>query len=192
MLAFFTIDREVHSNDKKLKSKICLVPIGQVDSEILHYTQKELEKRFSVEINIGKRLKNPDYAYKKKRNQFYSDQILEEIYKLRLLECDRVLGVVDVDLYVPERTFVFGKAHLVKKVAVISLTRLRQEFYGLPEDLDLYKKRVITEAVHEIGHIYGLRHCKNSNCVMFLSNTLGDTDQKGPFFCSDCKKDHKS
>ncbi|ODS32583.1 MAG: peptidase [Candidatus Scalindua rubra] len=110
------------------------------------------------------------------------------IHDLGLSEYDRILGIVDIDLYVPELTFVFGEADIAKKVAVISLTRLRQEFDDLPENLTLFRNRIITEAVHELGHTYGLRHCTNNNCVMFFSNTLSDTDQKGAVLCSNCKK----
>ncbi|MFQ5965924.1 MAG: archaemetzincin family Zn-dependent metalloprotease [Candidatus Scalinduaceae bacterium] len=171
-----------------MKENICIIPIGYIDEDILHYTQKELEERLNVEIDIGKQLKDPDYAYNRKREQYHSTLILKRIRNLRLLEYDRVLGIVDVDLYVPELTFVFGEAVIAKKVAVISLVRLRQEFYGLPDNLNLFKKRIITEAVHELGHTYGLRHCSKNNCVMFFSNTLSDTDLKGSVFCKICKK----
>jgi archaemetzincin len=98
---------------------------------------------------------------------------------------EKVLGIVDHDLYVPELNFVFGEAS--PSAAVISLTRLRQEFYNLPQDQSLFHKRTLTEAVHELGHTYGLGHCGNPKCVMFFSNSLIDTDRKGSKFCSKCK-----
>jgi archaemetzincin len=98
---------------------------------------------------------------------------------------ERILGIIDLDLYVSKLNFVFGEAR--QRVAIISLTRLRNEFYNLPKDETLFRKRVFTEAVHELGHTYGLRHCVNPNCVMFFSNTLTDTDKKGPDFCQRCK-----
>jgi len=36
-------------------------------------------------------------------------------------------------------------------------------------------QRVIKEAVHELGHAFGLTHCENSKCVMHFSNSLQDT-----------------
>jgi len=95
------------------------------------------------------------------------------------------LGIVNHDLYVPELNFVFGEASW--KAAAISLTRLRQEFYHLPENRSLFHQRILTEAVHELGHTYGLGHCENPRCVMFFSNSLMDTDRKGPAFCARCK-----
>ncbi len=170
-----------------MKKKICIIPIGHLDNKILYSTQKELEVRFNAVIDIGRQLDKPTYAYHKGKKQYHSTKILKRIHKLKLTGYDRILGIVDVDLYVPERTFVFGEANIKRKVAIISLTRLRQEFYDLPVDFTILKKRIIIEAVHEIGHTFGLHHCKNNNCVMFLSRTVNDSDQKGPDFCTNCK-----
>lgn len=177
-----------YASNTAMRKKVCVIPIGTIDKEILHYTQKELEDRFNVKIDIGRQLEDPAYAYHKQKKQYHSTKILRRIHKLGLTGYDRILGIVDVDLYVPERTFVFGEAVIKNKVAVISLTRLRQEFYDLPEDLTLFRKRIIIEAVHELGHTYGLRHCANNKCVMFLSKILSDTDHKGAALCSNCKK----
>jgi archaemetzincin len=175
-----------HIKNKEMEEKMCIIPIGSIDKHILYCTQKELEKRFKVQVYIGKELEYPDYAYSKTRRQYHSTRILKRIHSLSLSGYDRILGIADVDLFIPELTFVFGEADIRKKVALISLTRLRQEFYSLPEDIYLFNKRVIIEAVHELGHTYGLRHCANRNCVMFFSNTLYDTDHKGPAFCDIC------
>jgi len=177
-----------YASNTSMKKKVCIIPIGTIDKETLHYTQKELEDRINVKIDIGRQLEDPIYAYHKHKKQYHSTKILKRIHKLRLAGYDRILGIADVDLYVPERTFVFGEAEIKKKVAVISLTRLRQEFYGLPENLTLFRKRIIIEAVHELGHTYGLRHCTNNKCVMFLSKILSDTDHKGAELCSNCAK----
>jgi len=176
-----------YASDTYMRKKICIIPIGTIDKDILQCTQKELEDKFNVKIDIGRQLEEPTYAYHKYKKQHHSTKILKQIHKLGLTGYDKILGIVDVDLYVPERTFVFGEADRKKKVAVISISRLRQRFYNLPEDSTLLKKRVIIEAVHELGHTYGLRHCSNNNCVMFLSSTLSDTDQKGAVLCSNCK-----
>jgi archaemetzincin len=175
-----------YTKNIEMENKICVIPIGSIEKHILYCTQEELEKRFKAQVYVGKELEYPDYAYSKTRKQYHSTRILKRIHNLRLSGYDRMLGIADVDLFVPELTFVFGEADIRKKVALISLTRLRQEFYSLPEDIALFNKRVIIEAVHELGHTYGLRHCANRNCVMFFSNTLYDTDRKGSGFCDIC------
>lgn len=166
---------------------IVLVAVGRVDEEALEGLKDSLSKVFNRQVFIAKEMPEPDYAFDKKRNQYLSTAILNTLMKQKEYNVyEKVLGVVDHDLYVPQLNFVFGEAS--GKVAVISLTRLRQGFYGLPEYKELFYKRVLTEAVHELGHTYGLGHCKNPRCVMFFSNTLADTDRKGHEFCPACKR----
>ncbi len=91
-----------------------------------------------------------------------------------------------MDLYTRGLNFVFGQARLGGREAVISLARLHQSFYGLPEDEELLLERSLKEAVHELGHTWGLAHCPDHLCVMHFSNSLRDTDVKTARFCSKC------
>ncbi len=176
----------VFSLEGNRKMGILLVPVGKVEQRILERLRNGLPKVFNQEVSIGKELPVPEDAYHKKRNQYLSTKILRTLMEQKeFTPYEKVLGVVDRDLYVPELNFVFGEAS--ERVAVISLTRLRQEFYHLPEDPPLFEKRALTEAVHELGHTYGLGHCRDSHCVMFFSNSLRDTDRKGVDFCRRCK-----
>ena len=104
-----------------------------------------------------------------------------------MVKGEKVLGIVDIDLYAPGLNFIFGQADMTSGVALISLCRLRQEFYGLPSDDVLFLDRAAKEAIHELGHTFGLEHCKNARCVMHFSNSLADTDLKQAIFCSKCR-----
>lgn len=72
-------------------------------------------------------------------------------------------------------------------IALISVTRLNPEFYGEKPDRAKYYRRILTEAVHELGHAFGLPHCTIPTCVMYFSNSIDDTDRKGYNFCKRCK-----
>jgi archaemetzincin len=91
-----------------------------------------------------------------------------------------------MDLYIPVLTFVFGEAQLKDGAAVVSAHRLRQEFYGMPADTDLLHERLLKEALHELGHTYGLRHCPDYTCVMSSSTGVERIDLKNAEFCPNC------
>src|SRR5262249_61324596 len=70
-------------------------------------------------------LPSPSYAFNKDRNQYHCTPILR---RLQLLTDDStlVLGVADVDLFIPDSPFVFGEADREARAAGISVFRLRQ------------------------------------------------------------------
>ena len=86
----------------------------------------------------------------------------------------------------PILTFVFGEAQLNNTCAVVSSHRLRQEFYGLPASPELLRERLRKEAVHELGHTFGLTHCRDYECVMAASHAVERIDLKGSHFCGHC------
>lgn len=165
---------------------LLIVPFGSIPGEILEYLHIELTRTFGFDVKIAKTEPVPQYAFNPKRNQYHSTKILERLRGLKLKDA-RVLGVADIDLYVPELNFVFGEADIGDKICIISLVRLRQEYYGLPKNENLFLLRSLKEAIHELGHTYGLGHCKDQRCIMHFSNSLKDTDIKGPDFCPRCR-----
>ena len=133
----------------------------------------------------------PTYLFDKARKQWISDSLLDWLQETNEPDITtKVLAICDLDAYSDELNFVFGEAHLGGRVAAIYLPRLREEFYVRKSDKNnnLFEQRVIKEAVHELGHTFGLRHCQISKCVMHFSNSLQDTDFKDDKLCEKCNK----
>ena len=171
----------------KERRTIALVPIGQVDESILTIIGEAVGQTFGRAWVIADPLPHPGYAFDSRRRQYRSEIILGRLRRLSL-PAERWLGVVDLDLYTPGLNFVFGQANVGGPAAVVSLARLRQGFYGLPEDETLFQERAIKEAVHELGHTYGLGHCSDPRCVMSFSNSLLDVDRKSADLCPRCRR----
>ena len=168
--------------------RILIIPMGSADPTILNAISASLEKNFHCMVETGAELHIPLTSYDSKRKQYRSTAMLETLRGMIQRDEDRVLGVIDADLFVPGLNFVFGEADASAGVAVISLTRLRQEFYGLRRNARLFQDRAVKESIHELGHTCGLGHCRDPHCIMHFSNSLSDTDEKGPEFCARCKK----
>jgi archaemetzincin len=83
-------------------------------------------------------------------------------------------------------TFVFGEAQVGGACSVVSYARLRQEFYGLPPDMNLLARRLLIESVHELGHTLELHHCEDYRCVMSSSHAVEWIDLKEHKFCIEC------
>ena len=97
----------------------------------------------------------PASAYDQSRKQYLATAVVEWLqHHTEYLDHERMLGVINHDLYVPDLNFVFGLAS--GRIAVMSLARLRQEFYGLLIGRLIFERRALTEALHELGHTYGL------------------------------------
>jgi archaemetzincin len=167
---------------------IILIPIGKVDPAEIRMLKDPLETVFSPDrdVAIGGEVPLPAAAWNAARGQYDAEMVLECLsLSVETTGDGRVLGVTNADLYFPGMNFVFGIAG--RRCALISLHRLRQPFYSLPEDPAVFRNRAVVEAVHELGHTFGLAHCKDPRCVMRFSNTIVETDRKGPAFCTACR-----
>jgi len=167
--------------------KIAILRVGPVDENLVKSVQSGLHETFPKTTCsiLEDAMPMPKDAYDTARRQYYSSNILAKI-EAEKYDVNRVLAVTEADLYVPRLNFVFGEALCPGKAAVISLCRLRPEFYGESPNMALFVERSVKEAVHEIGHTFGLGHCNDSACIMFFSNSILDTDRKKLVFCEKC------
>lgn len=170
-----------------METQLRIVPVNGIDREFLSRLSLCLAERFLYSVVVENSLALSRSALNTTRQQLFlptlSTKLLREHGSGGLL-----LGITDFDLYKTSQRFVFGDADEQRRVAVVSLHRLRNEFYGEDPDENVLFQRTLKECVHELGHALGLKHCYNARCAMHYSNSIFETDNKMPHFCDVCEK----
>lgn len=146
-----------------------LVALGSVPKKLLRAIERQVRASFGIEVEMEKG-ELPSIAYNRARNQYLASAVLKHLES----HGEVVLGVCVRDLYAEGLNFVFGQAQLNGKAAIISVARLKT------------LEQVRKEAVHELGHVFGLIHCRH-RCVMQFSPSLQAVDAKPLKFCKRCK-----
>ncbi|HTZ48559.1 MAG TPA: archaemetzincin [Verrucomicrobiae bacterium] len=165
---------------------VYLVAIGSVANPVLDWVEATIAEWCPWPVWRVPPLAFPPDSFDMKRGQYKSVDIMKAVARCAPPEATRILGVTEGDLAIPTLTFVFGQAQLDGAVAVVSLARLRQEFYGLPADENVLRERLVKEVLHELGHTFGLTHCAEPKCVMSLATHIGLVDSKELRYCGHC------
>jgi len=171
-----------------LAKRVIICPIGAVDQGMLERIAKHIEIRCNVMCRVSPKMDRPGYAYEERRCQYNSATILKRLIRCCPEEVLGFMGVTCEDLFVPILKYVFGLAEMEGRCSIISMYRLRPEFYDRPQDQELLEERLIKTALHELGHCLGLTHCRNRRCVMYSSVRIEDTDMKRMDFCPACSE----
>ncbi|XP_006833667.1 PREDICTED: archaemetzincin-2 isoform X2 [Chrysochloris asiatica] len=123
-----------------------------------------------------------------------------------------VVGITMIDLYPRDSwNFVFGQASLTEGVGIFSFARYGSDFYSsryegkvkklektsssdysvfdnyyISEITSVFLLRSCKTLTHEIGHIFGMRHCQWLSCLMQGSNHLEEADRRPLNLCPIC------
>jgi archaemetzincin len=163
---------------------------GAADGPLLDVVRRHLEAEFGAVVTVEDPPDRPEGTYDARRRQHASREVLRWLVERTPEIHGRLLGITDVDLFIPVLTFVFGEAQLEGRAAVVSTARLLAA--GDPR---LTADRLAREAVHELGHTFGLLHCSAFDvsgrrarpCVMSRSGSLRAVDAKSHRLCPECR-----
>lgn len=169
---------------------IRIVPLVPVSEELVHALAAPIASVYRTEVIVHEPLRDVvDALFDPSRSQYNSTLLIRELLNRFPSSREKILGIASVDLFVPVLTYVFGEAQLNGTAGVMSVYRLNDAVYGLAPDPVTLFERSMKESVHELGHTFGLLHCKNYECAMHASTTVDDIDVKGAGLCDKCLKE---
>ena len=162
------------------------IGLGAADHDLLGFVRRQAGHVFQVSARAWLGHDRPADSFDPQRQQHSSTRILKWLIESRPPDSTKLVGITDVDLFIPILTFVYGEAQLGGTAAVVSTARLRSDNGFRPNDGRL-ASRVMKECLHELGHTFGLLHCQSPTCVMARSVNLEQVDTKNPDLCHDCR-----
>lgn len=163
---------------------------GGADEPLLEHVRAHLETELRMPVVREDPGERPSATFDLRRQQHASREVLRWLVERTGRVPGRLLGITDVDLFIPVLTFVFGEAQLDGRAAVVSAARLLDR-----DNPRITADRLAREALHELGHTFGLLHCgaidgagrRARPCVMARSASLRAVDAKGDRLCPDCR-----
>ncbi|MBC8375978.1 MAG: hypothetical protein H8E26_08015 [FCB group bacterium] len=167
-------------------SRIKIIPLQFAGVEVLEQMLPLISARFKIETLMTTCRLDLTPFFDPVRSQYNANDIIQKLVPLAD-EGDKIVGVTDLDLFIPVLSYIFGQAYLGGSVALVSGHRLVNARYGLADDPKLFSERLLKCIIHELGHAFGLKHCLLPGCVMDSTTYVEEMDQKSDQFCRNCK-----
>ena len=156
-----------------------VIPYDLLDPMIPPVVAANLETLTGRFVRVLPPRPRPEFAFVGARRQFDATRIIAAL-AAEPGGAPFKLGIIRHDLCVPILTYVYGESQIAGRAAVISSHRL---FHRRPE---ITYERMAKIGIHEMGHLFGLNHCWELDCLMRFSKALEQLDRLPVSFCSAC------
>ncbi len=168
------------------KKPVGVVPLGEVPEIILKVIAGHITGCFKLATKILPPLKQPEYALDERRLQYNAAIIIETFESMQFSDNDKVIAVLNHDLFIPIFTHVFGEARQGGKCGLVSLFRLMKNPDGSTPPKSIIHERAAKVAIHELGHLLDLLHCEHKKCLMHFSGGIDEVDEMSFDLCEYC------
>ena len=166
--------------------KILISPIGEFDPNLFADISVRIQNIYGFECDVASVLTDLSFAYHAGREQYHSTPVLSKLDALAPEKYLKIVGLTRVDLFIPILTYVFGEAQLNGRACLVSAFRLNEDNLSFDPD-KTFKDRIVKESIHEIGHTFNLRHCKNNDCIMNYCRSVKEVDLRKDGLCRYCR-----
>lgn len=180
-------------------TQIAIQPIYPYDSSRLPLLRSDLVRVFRHPVILLTPIHLPQAFLNHEKGERYSaDSIVDALSKSTGDSITQVVGFTSEDIFTtrtdPEGHVlqpadrygdwgIFGLAARPGKASVLSDFRLTST------DENIYRHRLHTVLLHEMGHNLGLPHCPNPRCIMNDANEkIATVDNSGNDFCRACRR----
>lgn len=175
---------QISHNSISRSEHIIISPIENFRPDLLKLIVRKVHRIFGYRTKIKPLMQNVDFAFDHDRQQHFSTAILERMASLAPTTAIKILAITKLDLFIPILTHVYGEAQLGGTACIVSTHRLNE---GLGTSFsEIFYKRVVKEAIHELGHTFNLRHCRDQTCNMHYCRSIKDVDRKSDQLCRYC------
>ena len=166
---------------------ITLLSCARFGDDFLEKISGAVQREYQCRVKVKEMYLDLSEYFDASRRQYNGDKLLRVIDQMDDSGSDKTIGLFNVDLFIPILTYIFGQAQLGGRTGIASIYRLSNERYGISEGDNFLLQRFTKEVIHELGHLFGLIHCRTPTCVMRSSTYVEDIDQKVVQLCSKCR-----
>ena len=166
---------------------IGVVSLGETPAVVPKIVAAHISGYYNLEARVLPPRGHPASAFDQQRLQYNAGTILKIIEAASYEGCLKIVGIVNVDIFVPIFEHVYGEARQGGRHAIVSLYRLAPRRRAPADAAESLFERTAKVALHELGHLFNLEHCDDPQCLMHFSGALQDLDSLAFSLCRYCR-----